>query len=156
MEFVRSGPAPREDCELGTREQLSQVTSYIDASTVYSSSARQSDNLRIFRNGLLQYGKIQSRRPLLPRQDDSDLCRRGSLSTSCFRAGDNRLSEQPALISLHVVFLRLHNRFATQLAAMNQHWGDEKIFQETRRIVGALVQHITYREFLPIVLGESL
>ncbi|XP_008203085.1 myeloperoxidase [Nasonia vitripennis] len=156
MEFVRSGPAPREDCELGTREQLSQVTSWIDASTVYSSSARQSDGLRIFRNGLLQYGKIQSRRPLLPRQVDSDLCIRGSLSTSCFRAGDNRLSEQPALTSLHVVFLRLHNRFATQLAALNQHWGDEKIFQETRRIVGAIVQHITYREFLPIVLGHDV
>ncbi|XP_011503270.1 PREDICTED: uncharacterized protein LOC105366506 [Ceratosolen solmsi marchali] len=155
LEFVRSGPAPRENCDFGPREQLSQVTSFIDASTVYSSSARRCDSLRIFRNGLMQYGKIQSRRPVLPR-DDSDLCRRGSLSTSCFRAGDGRLSEQPALISLHVIFLRMHNRLATLLSALNQHWSDEKIFQETRKIVGALVQHITYREFLPIVLGDEV
>ena len=101
----------------------------------------------------MQYGKVQSRRPVLPREE-SDLCRRGSLSTTCFKAGDVRLSEQPALISVHVVFLRLHNRLATQLSALNQHWSDEKIFQETRRIVAAITQHITYREFLPIVLGE--
>lgn len=155
MEFTRSGIAPREDCELGSREQLSQVTSYIDASTVYSSNARQGDGLRIFRNGLMQYGKIESHRPVLPR-DENDLCRRGSLSTNCFKAGDGRLSEQPALISLHVVFLRLHNRLSTQLSALNPHWSDEKIFQETRKIVGAIVQHITYREFLPIVLGKKL
>lgn len=183
LEFLRSGPAPREDCEFGPREQLSQVTSYLDASTVYSSNAFQTDTLRLFRNGgtsfirlrnfsrtippgrrslsadavvlsgLLQYGKLESQRPLLPKQN-ADLCQRGSLSTSCFRAGDGRLGEQPALTSLHVVFLRLHNRIAKKLAGLNPHWSDEKLFQESRRIVGALVQHITYREFLPIVLGK--
>ncbi|XP_070163431.1 uncharacterized protein [Polyergus mexicanus] len=155
LEFLRSGPAPKEGCKFGPREQLTQVTSYLDASTVYSSNAVHSDSLRIFRNGLLQYGKIQSRRPLLPKRE-SDLCKRGSLSTTCFRAGDGRLSEQPALTSLHVVFLRLHNRIATELSALNSHWSDEKLFQETRRIVGAVIQHITYREFLPIVLGPRV
>lgn len=53
LEFVRSGPAPGEDCEFGgPREQLNQVTSFLDASTVYSSTARQGDSLRIFRNGI--------------------------------------------------------------------------------------------------------
>ncbi|XP_012230188.2 uncharacterized protein [Linepithema humile] len=155
LEFLRSGPAPKEGCEFGPREQLSQVTSYLDASMVYSSNAMQSDSLRIFRNGLLQYGRIQSRKPLLPKRE-SDLCKRGSLSTTCFRAGDGRLSEQPALTSLHIVFLRLHNRIATELSALNSHWSDEKLFQETRRIVGAVVQHITYREFLPIILGPQV
>lgn len=51
LEFVRSSPAPRADCELGYREQMNQVTAYIDASPIYSSSARSSDKLRIFRNG---------------------------------------------------------------------------------------------------------
>ncbi|KAG6794565.1 hypothetical protein HZU73_10130 [Apis mellifera caucasica] len=105
--------------------------------------------------GLLQYGKIQSHRPVLAKMDP-DICRRGSLSTSCFKAGDGRLVEQPALTSLHVVFLRLHNRIATKLAALNAHWSDEKLFQESRRIVAAIVQHITYREFLPIVLGQDV
>ncbi|XP_023289006.1 uncharacterized protein LOC105701425 isoform X2 [Orussus abietinus] len=156
LEFVRSGPAPRENCDFGPREQLSQVTSFVDASTVYSSNAHHSDSLRLFRNGLLQYGRIQSRRPVLPREEPSDLCRRGSLSMTCFRAGDGRVSEQPGLTSLHVVFLRQHNRIATQMTALNPHWSDEKLFQEIRKIVAALVQHITYREFLPIVLGHEV
>ncbi|XP_043785749.1 uncharacterized protein LOC122711243 [Apis laboriosa] len=155
LEFARSGPAPKDDCEFGPREQLTQVTSYLDASMVYSSHPFVTDSLRLFRNGLLQYGKIQSHRPVLAKMDP-DICRRGSLSTSCFKAGDGRLVEQPALTSLHVVFLRLHNRIATKLAALNAHWSDEKLFQESRRIVAAIVQHITYREFLPIVLGQDV
>lgn len=180
LEFVRSGPAPREDCGFGPREQLSQVTSFLDASMVYSSNALHSDSLRIFRNGkhkfsnitfnfknfkydvshftyitgLLQYGKIEARKPVSRKGEPDDLCRRGSLSSNCFRAGDARLSEQPALTSLHVIFLRLHNRIATELGTINPHWTDEKLFQESRKIIGAVVQHITYKEYLPIVLGN--
>ena len=103
--------------------------------------------------GLLQYGRVQTRMPILPK-DNSDLCRQGALSTSCFKAGDGRLSEQPALTSLHIIFLRLHNRIANQLSALNQRWNDEKLYQETRKIIIGIVQHITYREFLPIILGK--
>lgn len=51
LEFARSGPAPKEDCEFGPREQLTQVTSYLDASMVYSSHPFVTDSLRLFRNG---------------------------------------------------------------------------------------------------------
>lgn len=104
--------------------------------------------------GLLQYGKLQSRRTIETREDN-DICQLGSLSQSCFITGDGRVGENPALTSLHVVFLRLHNRFAKQIAELNPHWSEEKMFQETRKIVGAIIQHITYREFLPIVLGKK-
>lgn len=78
------------------------------------------------------------------------------MATSCFRAGDARLSEQPALTSLHVVFLRLHNKIATELAAVNSHWDDEKLFQESRKIIGAIIQHITYQEYLPLVISNFI
>ncbi|XP_057323935.1 chorion peroxidase-like [Microplitis mediator] len=156
LEFVRSGPAPREDCGFGPREQLSQVTSFIDASMVYSSSVQHSNSLRIFRNGLLQYGEFDLSKSTLPKKKSDNLCQQGSLSTNCFRAGDARLSEQPALTSLHIVLIRLHNKLATGLNTLNPHWSDEKLFQESRKIVGALVQHITYREYLPIILGPEI
>ncbi|CAG9584353.1 unnamed protein product [Danaus chrysippus] len=155
LDFVRSSPAPREDCALGWREQFNHVSSYIDGSPLYASSARQSDRLRLFRNGMLQYGRVQQRRPLLPAERD-ELCRGGALSTDCFKSGDARVNEHPGLVAKHIVWLRQHNRMAQELAHLNPHWSDEKIYQETRKIVGAMIQHITYREFLPIVLGPEV
>lgn len=156
LDFIRSSPAPRDDCALGWREQMNQVSAYIDGSPLYGSSARQSDKLRLFRNGMLQYGRVQQRRPLLPPERRDELCRGGAVSTDCFKSGDGRVNEHPGLVAAHIVWLRQHNRMAQELAHLNPHWSDEKIYQETRKIVGAMIQHITYREFLPIVLGNDV
>ncbi|XP_055848468.1 uncharacterized protein LOC129913692 [Episyrphus balteatus] len=147
LEFLRSAPAQRRDCVLSWREQTNQVTSYIDASPIYSSNAKTSDNARIFRNGLLIYGRGDPA---------DDVCMRGAIAHQCIRSGDGRSGEQPGLLALHHVWVGEHNRIAMELSILNPHWSDEKVYQETRRIIGALFQHITFREFLPIVLGREV
>lgn len=44
---------------------------------------------------------------------------------------------------------------AVALGKINPHWTDEIIFQETRKIIGGVLQHIVYAEWLPLVLNKE-
>lgn len=68
--------------------------------------------------------------------------------------GDTRINQMITLVVLHIVFLREHNRVAGILAEINPMWPDEKLFLEARQIVIAELQVITYKEFLPALLGK--
>ena len=65
------------------------------------------------------------------------------------------MNQQPDLMVTHTVFQRQHNRLATQLAELNPNWDDERLYQEARRILIAQMQHITYKEWLPMVIGKG-
>ena len=57
--------------------------------------------------------------------------------------------------ALHRALLQEHNQIAEQLAHLNTDWSEEDVFLEARRIITAQIQHITYNEFLPLVLGQE-
>ncbi|KAK7074890.1 hypothetical protein SK128_026306 [Halocaridina rubra] len=146
MRFVRSLIASK-GCLLGPREQLNQLTSYIDASQVYGSTDKVSQLLREGFGGKMMNTK---ERDLLPRA----CC--GDRSFTCFRAGDSRVNEQPGLASMHTIWLRLHENIVADFAILNPKWNDEKLYQETRQVVIALAQQITYQEYLPLLLGSEV
>ena len=54
--------------------------------------------------------------------------------------GDSRAREMPELATMHTLFVREHNRLATNLRRLNPHWNGERLYQEARKIVGAMVQ----------------
>ena len=61
----------------------------------------------------------------------------------------------PAFTLISNAFLRLHNQIAGQLESLNPGWGHFKVFNEARKIVSAVGQHITYTQFMDGLLGAS-
>ncbi|XP_069701170.1 peroxidasin [Periplaneta americana] len=143
------------------REQINQLTSYIDASQVYGYATEVATDLRDFtRNyGLLREGvRLPNRKALLPLADNQpNDCRRDPQESDigCFLAGDIRSNEQLGLLAMHTVWFREHNRLATELRRINPHWDGDMLYHEARKIVGAEMQHITYKHWLPHILGEE-
>uniref|UniRef100_A0A3B5M920 Sushi domain-containing protein n=1 Tax=Xiphophorus couchianus TaxID=32473 RepID=A0A3B5M920_9TELE len=148
MPFHRSTPACSSRTGSGIlralqRQQLNAVSSFIDASLVYGHTPQLQRDLRDLsgRSGKLAVnGRFRDRqgRPYLPFVAATpSACGRGM---ECFRAGDGRVNEGLPLIALHTLWLREHNRLAETLKLINQHWSPEAVFQEARKIVGALHQ----------------
>ncbi|XP_049773704.1 peroxidase-like, partial [Schistocerca cancellata] len=160
MSVLRSSAAVPQECRLGPRAQLNEVTSYIDAGFVYGSGMRLAYKLRTRRGGQMRTLRAfphHGLKDLLPLKVDfpDEGCIRPRKDIFCFLAGDIRVNEQLILTVLHTALVREHNRIAKELSYINPHWSDEKLYQETRHIIAALVQHITYHEFLPMLLGRN-
>ncbi len=136
------------DLVAGVRQQINLITAYIDASNVYGSDHERAEELRT----LDGTGRLKtSAGDLLP-YNDAGLENAPSSDPSFFLAGDLRANEQVALTAMHTLFVREHNHWAQRLAGSGL-VGGERIYQLARAIVGAEMQAITYREFLPVLLG---
>lgn len=172
LPFARTVPVC-ETVDFQARDPINELTHYIDGSMIYGSTKERADFLREFEGGRLRVGDVfpfPNGKPSLPEisavppclpEDPRETtfpppercCPEGH--ESCFIAGDVRVNEQVSLTVMHTIWVREHNRIAAELARLNQQWDDERIYQESRKIVYAQVQQITFEEFLPALFGRT-
>jgi peroxidase len=139
------------------RQQINQVTAWIDGSMIYGSDATRAAALRTFVGGKLKVietpvGDLPALNTAgLPNNNDAHRVTNDQL----FLAGDVRANENIELTSMHTLFVREHNRLADQIAAANPSLSDEEIYQRARAKVIAELQVITYKEWLPALLGPG-
>lgn len=126
-EYMRSIPSHdfQSGCRFDYREQMNAASGFIDGSGLYGATEKEFQALRTFTGG-----KVDIK--------------------ACARCG-----EAGAIGALHIILLKEHNRIADELAKFNDEWSDATLFLEARRALTAEIQHITYNEFLPIVLGQQ-
>ncbi|MFO0871087.1 MAG: peroxidase family protein, partial [Pirellulales bacterium] len=147
------------DSVVNPRQHPNLVSSFLDASMVYGATPERAAALRTLAGGRLK----SSAGDLLPRNDGATFPA-GTLENDnegrvdpaqLFVSGDVRTNENVPLIALHTVLLREHNRLADEIAAAHPELSDEAIYQQARQLVGALIQQITYSEYLPLLLGPD-
>jgi len=148
------------------RNQINILTSYLDAGNVYGSTEDVANALRELEpvnTGRLRVGVTSTAgKPLLPIVDDNTpdhsvecLVNLESDETSpCFFAGDARVNDQIALTAMHTIWMREHNRIADRLAELHPEYDGDRIYNEARKIVGGIHQVITFKEWLPKILGR--
>lgn len=147
--FNRTPAAPGSGVR-SPRQQINQLSAYLDGSMIYGSDMARDQWLR-GPNGTL----------LLPDGYLPKVTARGDASTAptmdlmgqlagnpsdAIVAGDKRANENIALTALQTLFVREHNRIVAKISYLND---PELEFQIARKIVGAEIEYITYRQFLP-------
>src|SRR5581483_211498 len=159
--FTRSTFDPATGTSTGNpRQQVNAVTSFLDGSQIYGSDAARVDQLRTHVGGQLKTGpgnllpldnSTNFPTATLPMANDAHLVPDNQL----FAAGDVRANENIELTAMQTLFVREHNRIASQLQAAHPGWTDDQLYQESRRLVTAELQMITYNQWLPALLGPN-
>ncbi len=136
------------------RQQVNAITAFLDGSMVYGSDPTRAAALRTFVGGKLltsDGNMLPFNTTGLPNANDAHLVSDDQL----FLAGDVRANENTELTSVQTLFVREHNRIATEVGTAHPTWTDEQIYQQARKLVIGEIQAITYNEFLPALLGPN-
>lgn len=133
------------------RQQVNANTAFFDASQVYGSDLAKAQELRLLDgSGKLKTGDAD----LLPFNIDG-FPNQPSTDASFFLAGDVRANEHNAMTALQTLFMREHNFWADAFKSGDPTLDDDGIYFRARAIVGAEIELITYRDFIPLLLGKN-
>ena len=138
----------------GIRQQVNHITAFIDASNVYGSDTERANALRT----LDGTGKLKtSRGNLLPFNVPAlpNAMPPGLDPGTFFLAGDFRANEQVGLTAMHTLFVRDHNYWVDYFHEQEPNLNGDQLYERARAMVAAEMQHITYEEFVPLLLGKK-
>jgi len=136
INFARVDPVEGTGVD-GPREYANAITTFIDASQIYGSTQDVMDMMRV------EGGKLRMVDHMLDQSEHG------------FMTGDVRAAENVALSSLHTLFTREHNRQVDLLRIEDPTYNDDELFLLARVHVEAIMQAVTFNEFLPKLLGEG-
>jgi hypothetical protein len=146
---------------ISPREQPNIITSYTDASNVYGSTTERSFYLRrLDGSGKIKTSLSKNNEELMHYNTNKIMnsALPGIKPEELFLAGDIRSNENVLLSALHTLFVREHNRLCDLIINndVSLVGKEELIYQKARKILGGIMQKITYDEFLPSLLGSKM
>lgn len=141
------------------RNVANYTTGFIDASPIYGTDDHTARWLRTGVNGKL---KVSEGNMLPFNTLDGEL--NGATDPEAppinqsmpgmnryFVSGDPRVNENLAILSLHTLFVREHNRICDELIRQSPGYTDEALYQKARSMVAGIIQSIVYNEWLPAI-----
>lgn len=152
LEDVLGNPAAnRMTFRIPTERPVNSLTGTLDLASVYGVERLRGQALRSFQSGMLKV----SNGDLLPLNFDG-LSNSPFPGEDFFLAGDHRANENPALVTMHTLFVREHNDICRELAQKFGNWKDQKLYQVARKINEAQFQFIVLNEYYPAMAGRRL
>ncbi|XP_076444374.1 dual oxidase 2-like [Babylonia areolata] len=158
----RAGHSPNNP-----RQQLNEITPYIDGNLMYGAGKAIADAVRSFEGGRLAARDGSANiKDSFPIGNDIRLPMANPPSPRdhvlrpvdrFYRLGNPRGNENPFLLSFGVLWFRYHNYWADRLAKANKDWkdNDERLFDEAKKRVIAQYQKLVFKDWLPLWLGEA-
>jgi len=136
------------------RQLLNKASAFLDGSFMYGNDIARSVEIRSFSQGKLLSDPVNG----VPRNSwGLSMAGHGHVSSSSQRlTGDPRGNENPGLLAVNGLWVLEHNRQCDELQASHPSWDDNRLYHEARKRVIALLQHVTYSEYVPLLLGAPL
>ena len=154
MHRSRRMPVRNARGRIRAHRAINTLPSAVDLTAVYGTDERRLSAMRTGAGGMLRVQRSASG-DLLPLNTGSfqnDPANAGPF----FLAGESRSNENPALTSLHTLFVREHNTIARQLHAVFPGKDDDTLFQYARVVNIAQFQKVVFEEYYPAMTGRTL
>ncbi|XP_078052427.1 dual oxidase-like isoform X2 [Augochlora pura] len=166
---TRTGHSPNNP-----RQQLNEITPFLDGGLIYGTSKAWSNFLRTYSNGTFDQNgllasccknlypannteKLPMSNPPPPIRHHDYITRHYTEEVDrFFKLGNPRGNENPFLLTFGIIWFRWHNHISNYIRSRQSNWTGEKIYNEARKWVIATQQHIITNEWLPEWLGKEL